>query len=124
MINVFNGSKDWTVQVYENGEYTGDAKLMDMSSIWFSQVEKGKTYEVGNSSSQDWWTIGCHVGYYGYGTNATSFYGSCYHMFRYTLKDPDATVKVVATDMYGQKFECSDITAECYPDYVIIDNVI
>lgn len=124
MINVFNGSKDWTVQVYENGEYTGDAKLMDMSSIWFSQVEKDKTYDVNNSSSQDWWTIGCHVGYYGYGTNATSFYGSCYHMFRYTLKDPDATVKVVATDMYGQKFECSDITTECYPDYVIIDNVI
>lgn len=124
MINVFNGSREWKVQVYENGEYTGDASYMDKETQWFDSIEAGKTYDVDNSSSQDWWTIGCHLGYMQYGTVGTSFFGTCYHMFRYTLKKSNPSVKVVATDLFGTKYECSTITEECYPDYVVTDNVI
>ena len=41
-------------------------------------------------------------------------------MYTYTLKDENASIKVVATDGYGNTYECTDVVSQdCwYPDYV------
>lgn len=121
LINVFNGHKDqWQLKVYENGKYAGDAVFMANDYYDFDKIEKGKTYDVPDASSQDWWAQAYHIGYLGRGLTG-GYYSSCYHMFKYTMKDPSAEVKVVATDIYGNRYECSEITSECYPDYIICE---
>ena len=121
MINVFNGDSRWTVKVYENGVYSGTASLMSNNRQTWNSVTAGQTYNVSESSSQDWWAIGYHIGVRGRGTsNSTSYYTTMFHMFTYTLKDANASVKVVATDGYGNSYECTDVISEngWYPDYV------
>lgn len=121
MINVFNGDSRWTVKVYENGVFSGTASLMSYSRQTWNSVTAGETYKVSTSSNQDWWAIGYNIGVRGRGTsNSTSYYTSMYHMYTYTLKDANASVKVVATDGYGNNYECTDVIAEdCwYPEYV------
>ena len=120
LINVFNGDSRWTVKVYENGTYSGNASLMSNSKKTYSSVTAGETYTVPTSSNQDWWAIGYHIGVRNRGTSNTSYYTNMFHMYTYTLKDTSASVKVVATDGYGNTYECTDIISEdCwYPDYV------
>ena len=120
LINVFNGDSRWTVKVYENGEYSGNASLMSYSKKTWNSVTAGTTYTVPSTSNQDWWAIGYHIGVRGRGTDNTSYYTTMWHMFKYTLKDASASVKVVATDGYGNSYECTDVISEdCwYPDYV------
>ncbi len=120
MINVFNGDSRWTVKVYENGVFSGNASLMSNSKQTYSSVTAGETYTVSTASNQDWWAIGYHVGVRGRGTTGTSYYTNMFHMYTYTLKDANASVKVVATDGYGNSYECTDVISEdCwYPDYV------
>ncbi|MBO6170386.1 MAG: calcineurin-like phosphoesterase family protein [Bacteroidales bacterium] len=125
MINVFNGDSRWKVQVYENGTLSGNATLMTQNRQTFSSVSSGSTYEVNASSSQDWWAIGYHIGVRGRGRSNTSYYTSMYHMFTYTLKNPDADVRVVATDGYGNSYSSTEIiSTDCwYPAYMKQGNV-
>ena len=120
LINVFNGDSRWSVKVYENGEYSGNASLMSYSKKTWNSVTAGTTYTVPSTSNQDWWATGYHIGVRGRGTDNTSYYTTMWHMFKYTLKDTSASVKVVATDGYGNTYECTDVISEdCwYPDYV------
>lgn len=126
MINVFNGDSRWTVQVYENGSLSGNATLMANSKHSYSSVQAGETYTVPTTSNQDWWAIGYHIGVRARGRTSTSYYTNMFHMYTYTLKDPNASVKIVATDGYGNKYECTDIIGtDCwYPDYVIGVNAL
>ena len=120
LINVFNGDSRWTVKVYENGVLGGNASLMSYSRKTFDSVTKGETYSIPSNSNQDWWAIGYHIGVRGRGVNNTSYYTSMFHMYTYTLKDENASIKVVATDGYGNTYECTDVVSQdCwYPDYV------
>ena len=125
MINVFNGDSRWKVQVYENGVLGGNASLMSNSRTTFNSVTAGTTYTIPSASSQDWWAIGYHIGVRGRGISGTSYYTSMFHMYTYKLKDPSASVEVVATDGYGNRYTTTEVfsTDLYYPDYVKQGNV-
>ncbi|MCQ2141458.1 MAG: calcineurin-like phosphoesterase family protein [Bacteroidales bacterium] len=120
LINVFNGDSRWKVEVYENDVLSGTATSMSASKQTFSSVSAGSTYDIDASSSQDWWSIGYHIGVVGRGLSGTSYYTANYHMYKYDMKDPSASVKVVATDGYGNKYTCTEVISEdlYYPPYV------
>ena len=125
MINVFNGDSRWKVQVYEDGVLSGNATLMSNSRQTWGAVTSGTTYTVNANSSQDWWAIGYHIGVRGRGRSSTSYYTSMFHMFTYTLKNPDAQVRVVATDGYGNSYSSTEVisTDLWYPNYMKQGNV-
>lgn len=120
LINIFNGDSRWRVDVYEDDVKTGEATLMSNSKKTYSSVTAGQTYEIPTSSNQDWWAIGYHIGVVGRGRTSTSYYTNMFHLWKYNLKNPDAKVKVVATDPYGNEYVCSDIVEDdsWYPSYI------
>lgn len=124
MINVFNGDSRWTVKVYENGTLGGTATAMSYKRQTYSSVTAGTTYTVDAASSNDWWAVGYHIGVLGRGVKSESYYTSMFHMYTYTLKNPDATVRVEATDPYGNTYSCSEVisTDSYYPAYMKFGN--
>lgn len=120
LINVFNGDARWKVEVYEDGVLKGNASQMANSKKTYSSVSSGTTYEIPLTSNQDWWAIAYHIGVVGRGRTSTSYYTNMFHMWKYTLSNPSASVKVVATDPYGNKYECSDVISSdsYYPSYI------
>ncbi len=120
LINVFNGDSRWKVQVYENGTLSGTASMMANSKKTLN-VTKGNTYDVPSGSNQDWWAIGYHIGVVGRGTGtSTSYYTNMFHMWKYVLKDANATVKIVATDPFGTEYTCTEVVTDGtnYPSYI------
>ena len=125
-INVFNSDPSWTVQVYENDVLSGTAELMPEVTEYRSDAMYS-TVTVGAQTSEDWWSAGWHTGVLGLGFKNNKlnpyswFMDTCFHMYKYTLKDPSASVKVVATDTYGNSYTCTDIITQdnLYPDYLI-----
>lgn len=104
LANVFNADKNWTVQVYENGTLGGDMTLIAEKSV----------DTPSNVSSNDWWAIGYNVGVVGRGHNGgtrSNYVTRCFHLYKYTLKDPAATVKVVAVDPFGKRYECDSFSS-------------
>lgn len=109
LINAWNWDKDWKIEVYENGKLAGTPEKMPTSKEFNAPYDGGK----------DWWAIGYNVGVVGRGhkngSTRNNYCSKNYHMFKYTLKDPSAKVKVVAYDGYGRKFTCNEFTgAEDY----------
>ena len=129
-INVFNADSNWKVEVYENGVYAGDAQLMPEKMETHTDA-KYSTVVFGEDSSQDWWAAAYPVGVLGRGFNGNNlqpygdFQDSCYHMYKYTMKNASASVKVIATDGFGNRYECTDVIEEnCwYPDYIKFGNI-
>ena len=129
-INVFNADSNWKVEVYENGVYAGEAQLMPENTESHTDA-KYSTVVFGENSSQDWWAAAYPVGVLGQGFNGNNlkaygdFQDSCYHMYKYTMKNPSALVKVVATDGFGNRYECTDVIEQnCwYPDYMKYGNI-
>ena len=107
LANVFGWAPGWKVSVYENGKYSGEMERIN--------PEGGRSKQPSVTSCQDWWAIGYHCGVVGRGnirgSNRNSYISLCTHMFRYTLKDPAAKVKVVAEDPYGNRYEESSFIA-------------
>jgi hypothetical protein len=65
----------------------------------------------GTVAPYDMWSVGIQVGE----LNRVGSNGSwiqCYHLYRYTLKNKDAKVKVVAIDRFGNRY-----TADKFVDY-------
>jgi hypothetical protein len=120
LINVFNGNSKWTVKVYENGEYKGDATLLSVSSSNWSKVEAGKTYSPAFGSSQDWWSIGYHIGVCQRGTSSTSYYTTNYHMWCWASTNSSAKISVKAYDPHGNEYSCDQIITDGlnYPEYI------
>ena len=99
--DIWNADSAWKVEVYENGALTGEM-------VPFGSEAKGK--------SRDAWATGYHCSVQGrdpknYDRTSNS------HMYHYTLKDPSASVKVVATDRFGRKYEQDHITTNTIEDY-------
>lgn len=130
LINVFNSDVNWKVEVYENDVLAGEASLMP---------EKKETYEdamystvtYGLQSSQDWWAQAYHLGVLGKGFKSgklnpsnSDYMDHCYHMYKYSLKNPSASIKVVATDTFGNRYTCTEVVdQDCwYPDYMRLGN--
>lgn len=105
LANVFGWEEGWKVQIYEDGKLQGEMRHMKPTG------KEDQTPSL--QSSKDWWAIGYHVGVLGRGhimkSNRNSYINSCKHMFVHKLKNPDAKVKVVATDPYGNTYTQTDI---------------
>ena len=130
-INVFNADSSWKVEVYEDGVYAGDAVLMPENTEYRTD-KKYSTVTFGEQSSQDWWASGYHLGVLGLGFDSNNklkpyswFMDCCFHMYKYTMKDPSASVKVVATDAFGNRYTCDEVMdQDCYyPDYMRLGNI-
>ena len=67
------------------------------------------------TSSQDWWAIGYHIGVVGrghVGGSRANYLTSSYHLYKYTIKDKSATIRVEATDRFGRTYSTTDIIGD------------
>ena len=122
LINVFNGDEKWTVKVYENGVYAGQAVQLTAVKSTMDAGSNGKINYPASNTSQDWWAIGYHIGYCKRGTSGSSYQTANYHMWRWSAKDPSAKISVEATDPYGNTYTCSDVVTDGqnYPENIKI----
>ena len=114
LVNVWNWDEGWRSEVYENGKLAGELEKLPVSA----------EFQAPYDGSKDWWAIGYNVGVVGRGhapgSNRNNYCSKNYHMFKYTLKDPAAKIKVVVYDKSGRKFSCSKITTvDDYADLAV-----
>ena len=118
LANVFNCDSSWKIDVYEDGTKTGQMSLMSQKK-YSADTLGDYPCLVPTDSSQDWWSIGYHIGVVGRGKNS-SYSNACFHMYKYTLKNPNCkNIRVEATDRFGTKYTCSEITADY--DYTLMN---
>lgn len=131
LINVFNSDVNWKVEVYEDDVLAGEATLMPENKETHDDAMYS-TVTYGLQSSQDWWAQAYHLGVLGKGFKSgklqpsnSDYMDHCYHMYQYKMKNPSASVKVVATDGFGHRYESTEIIEEdCYyPDYIRLGNI-
>ena len=125
LANVFNADVDWTIKVYENDVYSGNMTLIPhvAKANDTPKFVDADTPSVPNANtSRDWWAIGYHVGVVGrghVGGTRTSYLTGCYHMYKYTLKDKKAEIRVEATDRFGRTYTATEITGDY--DYSLME---
>ena len=118
LANVFNADDRWTIKVYEDGVYSGT-----MVKIPYKKETPAEGTGIDNptkpstSSSQDWWSIGYLVGVKN--RSRSNYFTSCFHLYKYTLKNKNATVRVDATDRFGRTYSQSVITDDY--DYTLMN---
>lgn len=86
--NVWGENLNWKFEVYEDGvlvanTMTKKSTVDPWSSSWFVNSEK---------------------------LTSSSYTSNIVHMFYHDLKNPSANVKVVATDQFGNRYECDQLT--------------
>lgn len=111
LANVFNADDKWTIKVYEDNVYSGT-----MSKIAYRKEEPAEGTGIDNptkpstKSSQDWWAIGYLIGVKN--ASRSSYMTSGFHLYKYTLKNKNAAVRVEATDRFGRTYVQSEITQD------------
>ena len=120
LANVYNADSAWKIEVYENNVYSGTMTKVAESQPSFSDLVGDYTLEnprraaAGVVASTDFYASGLHLGILGRASSATKpsngAYNACWHLFRYTLKNKNANIKVVATDRFGNKYTETTIT--------------
>lgn len=116
LANVFNSDTSWTVEVYEDGVYSG--KMTRMSNKKDSPTagtSEANPTKPSTASTQDWWAIGYHVGVIGrghVGGTRANYLTNSFHLYKYTLKNKKASIKVVATDKFGTKYTETHVMAD------------
>lgn len=95
--NIWNADNTWKIEVYEDGVLKGE--MQNVSSTL------GENVHV-----RDAWAKGFHVGVKN--RKIASFNPPVRHMYMYRLSNPDAKIKVVATDRFGNKYEEDRITTD------------
>ena len=99
--NIWNSDdRNWKVEVYENGNKTG---------------------EMTREKSLDAWGAGYHVGVLS--ANPDSHGKTTYdHFSHYKLKDAKAAVEIRATDCFGKVYTQNVFTTAAETDYPMVDN--
>ena len=114
LANVFNADKSWTVKVYEDNVYTGVMTLIpNKKDTPAAGTSESNPTKPSTSSSQDWWAIGYHIGVVGrghVGGTRANYLTNSFHMYKYTLKNKNAAIRVEATDRFGRTYSQSVIT--------------
>lgn len=117
LANVYNADSKWTIKVYEDGVHTGN-----MTKIKYSQpaisaligdgtLANPKRAADGVETSHDFYVTGLLLGTLGRNPSSAGSFNNCYHLYKYTLKNKNASIKVVATDRFGNEFTETKITA-------------
>ena len=130
LANVFNSDSNWTVEVYEDGVYSG--KMTSLASyhgaVAYEDLIGDFTYDnpkrvpVGTECGRDFWSIGILCGHLGM-NNGGLYYKHCYQMWKYKLKNKNAkTIEVRATDRKGNTYTCSKITEGTDMTYALYNN--
>jgi hypothetical protein len=120
LANVYNADSKWKIEVYEDGVYSGMMTKVAESQPSFSSLIGSYTLDNprraanGVVASTDFYATGLHIGVLGRVSSATSpsngAYNVCWHLYKYTLKNKNAKIKVVATDRFGNKYTEETIT--------------
>lgn len=88
--NVWNADPSWQIEVYEDNVKTGN---MTLSTI-----------------TQDAWSKGYHIGVLN--RNPSNYSTRTTHLYRYTLQNSNASVRVVAKDSFGNVYEQTNIITD------------
>ena len=94
LANIWNASSKWDVRVIE-----GDNDPVKMTLM---------------STVNDSWSIGYHIGVVGrgyIGGTRANYLTSCKHLYYYEPKNSSSSIKVIATDEFGNVYEQSTFTA-------------
>ena len=127
LANIFSSDPSWKVEVYEDGTYSGTmTHFLKTSGSDYSELVGDGTLASprrvadGVVSSRDFWAISILFGYLG--SDVNNNYNTCYTMWRYTLKNPDAKhIEVRATDRFGYEYRCDRIEDNSDLGYAMYD---
>lgn len=114
--NIYFADQDWSVKVYEDGEYSGDMELIPYAarpsiSDMAGDGTSDNPYTPQTLTSADMYYIGFYLGVLGKKDTSTGSKGAVHHLYRYKLKNKNATIKVVATDRFGNEYTETNITS-------------
>ena len=116
LANVYNADPSWKIEVYEDGVYSGTMTQVSTSQPKYSALVGDYTQSSprriadGTISSHDMYVAGFFLGVLGRNPDSAGSWATCYHMYQYKLKNKSATIKVVATDRFGNKYTETKIT--------------
>ena len=125
LANIYNADKSWSVEVYEDGTYSGDMELIannvrpyhtNNPNTTNSNIGGDGSFEAPYYSlltqdiSSDMHFAGLYLGILGKQDCKYNTYGTCHHMYKYRLKNPKATIMVKATDRFGNVYTETEIT--------------
>lgn len=89
--NVWNADSEWKVEAFENGVNVGALTKLPVSL-------------------KDAWTLGYHIGVLN--RNPDNYSPASKHLYLHTLKNPDATLEIRATDRFGTVYKQSGIVSD------------
>ena len=116
LANVYNADPRWKIKVYEDGVYSGDMTKLADSNVKYSALvgtftkDDPRRAANGTVTSHDMYVAGLFMGYLGRNPESAGSWSMCYHMYQYKLKNKNATIKVVATDCFGNQYTETKIT--------------
>ncbi len=135
LANVYMADSAWKVEVYEDGEYSGEmTHLTGENKDYYARPNiyrdesttpstdgVGYGYMVGDGTeanpyrstiptSADIYFSGYTNGIRGFGDYKFGTNAQCYHMYYYELKETTTSVEVVATDRFGNEYRETKIT--------------
>ncbi|MBP3551456.1 MAG: calcineurin-like phosphoesterase C-terminal domain-containing protein [Alistipes sp.] len=116
LANIYSSDPSWNVEVYEDGNYSGKMTYFyNLNDSEYDKLVGDGTYENprrvadGVECSRDFWAIGILFGHLG--SNTGNNYNTCFTMWKYTLKNPNAKhIEVRATDRFGYVYSEDTIT--------------
>ena len=116
LANVYNADPSWKIKVYEDGVYSGDMTKLADSNVKYSALvgtftkDDPRRAADGTVTSHDMYVAGLFLGYLGRNPESAGSWSMCYHMYQYKLKNKNASIKVVATDGFGNQYTETVIT--------------
>ena len=116
LANVYNADPSWKIKVYEDGVYSGDMTKLADSNVKYSALvgtftkDDPRRAADGTVTSHDMYVAGLFLGYLGRNPESAGSWSMCYHMYQYKLKNKNASIKVVATDRFGNQYTETVIT--------------
>jgi len=123
LANVYNADKVWKIEVYENGEYSGEmTKIESFYGTRYVQNngdgtrENPRTFPENFKPNNDMYVAGLFYGILD--ASYDTHWKGCDHMYRYTLKDKTANIEVVVTDRFGNVYSEDKITEGT--DYTLV----
>lgn len=115
LANVYFSDKLWKIEVYEDGVYTGDMELMPkvrrpVLSELLGDGSYANPFTSPVPTCDDMYNVGLQLGVLGRAEGASGTRATCFHMYKYQLKNKDAEIKVVAIDRFGNEYTETEIT--------------